>query len=78
MPRAEATRTVVIGRIRTMTAGGEGTARAMLLDGGRIVALSNDPAGIATDGATVSMFNLRAASATSQAWTVKFPVNPWR
>jgi predicted amidohydrolase YtcJ len=42
MPRAEATRMVITGRIRTMTDGGTGTAGAMLAEGGRILAVADD------------------------------------
>lgn len=43
MPRAEAARTIITGRIRTMTDGGTGTAGAILAEGGRILAVTDDP-----------------------------------
>jgi predicted amidohydrolase YtcJ len=38
-------RMVIVGNIRTMADGGTGTARAMLIEGGRIAAVSGDAAG---------------------------------
>jgi predicted amidohydrolase YtcJ len=44
VPPADQPRTVIVGNIRTMADGGAGTARAMLIEAGRVVALADEPA----------------------------------